>query len=211
MVGSAGSGKTYGAKSVVAQILRERKAAGLVSRLIVFTSKNDWRVKGAVHVWTRRGLIRAMLADRFPIIVRGIFHDWPPLEIEGLVCVFDEAHRLRHERTRLIPRAIAVFCREGRDPQTAEWIAASQRPADLSADFKANLTHALIYPLTDADDRKWVRNALGVKIPAKWLPVDTPGGTRYLPFLWDREGSSDSENVQAAEPGGRDEGRRRRS
>lgn len=211
VVGKSGSGKTYGAKSITAQIQYERKRAKLPTRLLVFTTKpKDWRVKGRVVVYTRSGLIRAMLADRFPIVVCGIFEDWPPLELPGLVCVFDEAHRLRNDARR-IPRTIATFVREGRDPQTAEWIAISQRPADLAPDFKANLTHALFYPLTEAVDRTWVRQSFGIFLPATWRKIETSGGTRYAPLLWPKDFETDTPDVERAEQGPESNQRRRRT
>lgn len=209
IVGKSGSGKTHAARVVIRAILDARKAAGLPSRLLIFDPKREWHPRGATFVYSRTQLVDAMIADLFPIVVRAVFSDWPPLQYVNLVVVFDEAHRIA--RPRELPRTIATFVREGRAPQTAEWIAISQRPADLAPDFWANPTHALVFPLCSRADRDAVQRGLAIFLPASWPQIETPGGTRYAPLIWPQETDADSEDVQAAEVGPETKGKRRRS
>jgi DNA helicase HerA-like ATPase len=192
IVGAAGSGKTTTAKSIAAHLIGARQGAGAPDRVIVFdpaegNPADEWRPAGATYVRTRLEYLRALQAGASPLVVKGGWREWSPLEQLGeLLLVVDEAHRFATPSS--IDPAFAQVLREGRH-RRMDLVIATQRPSHLHPDVLANCTRVWIHPLQHRADRAALERGLGVALrDAKWRPVELAGGRKHAtachPLIW---------------------------
>lgn len=200
LVGASGSGKSFTARVLARELLAERAAAGVPSRVLVVDPAWDWNLSGAQFVRSRAELLTAASRWTGPIVVRTRFEDFSPIAggfaadprpWPDVFWIFDELRD--YMSAGHIHDSQAILWSRGRHERCA-LLAMTQSPTRLHNMVLENVNRVYVFTLQKRYDLDKLEEGLslprGTFDPKLLKPVTLPDGSTHPeavePIVWVR-------------------------